>query len=174
MNDHIACITTPLGNVAAAATREGLTYLSFMDNEDATQATLLHYIKHSKRCLIDSEQAIFSLLREELNLYFKGKLQKFTLPIDLGGTDFQQSAWHILTQIPYGQTLSYSQQAVAIGNPGAVRAVAMANHYNPVSIIIPCHRVIGKNGRLVGYGSGLWRKAALLKLEEKHFADIYF
>jgi methylated-DNA-[protein]-cysteine S-methyltransferase len=101
----------------------------------------------------------------ELDAYFAGRLQNFTLPLDLRGTTFQKAVWNALLEIPYGQTRSYSDIARAIGKAAAVRAVGLANGANPVSIIVPCHRVIGKGGDLVGYGGGLERKRALLELE---------
>ena len=103
----------------------------------------------------------------ELEAYFAGRLRKFTLPLDLCGTPFQKTVWKALLRIPYGETRSYSDIAKAIGKPAAVRAVGLANGANPVSIIVPCHRVIGKSGDLVGYGGGLERKRALLELEAR-------
>lgn len=109
---------------------------------------------------------IFKSARQELAAYFAGKLQQFTTPLALHGTPFQQQVWHALLQIPYGRTASYSDLARTIKNPLAVRAVAMANARNPLPIIVPCHRIIGKDGKLTGYsGGGLGRKAALLQLE---------
>jgi len=103
----------------------------------------------------------------ELDAYFAGALQGFTIPVDLRGTPFQKAVWEALLKIPYGETRSYSDIARAIGKPAAVRAVGLANGANPVSIIVPCHRVIGKSGDLVGYGGGLERKRALLELESQ-------
>jgi len=103
----------------------------------------------------------------ELDAYFAGTLRKFTLPLDLRGTPFQKGVWEALLEIPYGETRSYSYIASAIGRPAAVRAIGLANGANPVSIIVPCHRVIGKSGDLVGYGGGLERKRALLELENR-------
>lgn len=106
------------------------------------------------------EQAII-----ELNEYFRGNRKVFETPISLYGTDFQKKVWNCLTTIEYGQTMSYSQVAQLAGNKKACRAVGMANNRNPIPIIIPCHRVIGKNGALVGYAGGLEIKKFLLKLE---------
>ena len=102
---------------------------------------------------------------DQLNEYFAGVRRDFDLRLDLEGTPFQQSVWQALLAIPYGETRSYGEIARAIGKPGAARAVGMANHNNPVSIVVPCHRVIGHDGSLVGYGGGLDVKTALLKLE---------
>lgn len=104
----------------------------------------------------------------ELGEYFSGNLRDFTVRIQAEGTPFRRKVWEELMKIPYGETISYSCLAKNIENPKAVRAVGGANYSNPVSIIIPCHRVIGKDGRLVGYGGGLWRKEWLLQHEKKY------
>jgi len=101
----------------------------------------------------------------ELNEYFAGQRRSFDLPLRTEGTAFQQAAWAALRQIPYGETRSYAAQAAAIGRPKAVRAVGQANHRNPIAILIPCHRVVGSDGKLTGYGGGLDMKAFLLALE---------
>ncbi|GCE13230.1 methylated-DNA--[protein]-cysteine S-methyltransferase [Tengunoibacter tsumagoiensis] len=103
--------------------------------------------------------------QEELHRYFAGECVQFTCPLDLHGTPFQLLVWQALTKIPYGKTCSYSEIAQAIGQPKASRAVGAANGANPVPIIVPCHRVIGRNGTLTGYGSGLPTKSWLLSLE---------
>ncbi len=101
----------------------------------------------------------------QLDEYFSGKRQVFDLKLEPYGTEFQKTVWRQLTSIPFGKTVSYLDIAKAIGNEKAVRAVGAANGKNPISIIVPCHRIIGSNGRLTGYGGGLWRKAWLLKHE---------
>ena len=106
-------------------------------------------------------------MKEELTQYFAGQRREFTIPLKPKGTAFQQAVWAQLQAIPYGQTRSYADVAHNIGKPKAVRAVGGANHNNPISILIPCHRVIGKSGSLTGYGGGLKRKEALLSLERK-------
>ncbi|MEJ2869218.1 methylated-DNA--[protein]-cysteine S-methyltransferase [Actinomycetospora sp. OC33-EN08] len=103
--------------------------------------------------------------REELAAYFDGSLREFTVEVALRGTPFQSRVWAALRDIPYGATWTYAELAVAIGQPTAVRAVGLANGKNPVSIVVPCHRVIGTNGSLTGYGGGTERKRALLDLE---------
>lgn len=103
--------------------------------------------------------------KAQLDAYFAGTLQQFTLPLTLKGTAFQQKVWQALLRIPYGQVRSYGQIAKEIGCPKGSRAVGMANHHNPVSIMVPCHRVIGANGKLTGYGGGLAMKQFLLELE---------
>ena len=102
---------------------------------------------------------------DQLEAYFAGERQEFDLELDLVGTNFQRRVWEALQTIPYGETRSYGQIAGQIGSPGASRAVGLANGHNPIGIIIPCHRVIGANGGLTGYGGGLERKRALLELE---------
>lgn len=116
----------------------------------------------------DDAPAPSALLREarlQLEEYFAGRLKKFSLPLAPEGTDFMQAVWKELERIPYGGTASYKQIAGRIGRPGAARAVGMANNKNPIAIIIPCHRVVGADGRLVGYAGGLDVKKALLALE---------
>jgi len=103
----------------------------------------------------------------QLKEYFVGKRKKFDIPLNPQGTDFQRSVWKALQDIPYGKTRSYKQIAQAIGNPKACRAVGMANNKNPIWILIPCHRVIGTDGSLTGYGGGIEMKKKLLKLEKK-------
>jgi methylated-DNA-[protein]-cysteine S-methyltransferase len=102
---------------------------------------------------------------EQLEAYFAGERREFDLELDLVGTSFQRQVWEALLTIPYGETRSYGQIAEQIGSPGASRAVGLANGHNPIGIIVPCHRVIGANGNLTGYGGGLDRKRALLALE---------
>ena len=111
-----------------------------------------------------------SLLDEtecQLKEYFRGERKCFDLPLRLKGTEFQRRDWAALQEIPYGETVSYGEIARRIGNPKASRAVGMANHNNPISIIVPCHRVVGKDGKLTGYGGGLDIKKQLLELEQK-------
>lgn len=102
---------------------------------------------------------------EQLELYLNGQLQEFNLPLLLEGTPFMKSVWQKLLDVPYGQTVSYKYIAIAVGNPKGARAVGLANNRNPIPIIIPCHRIIGSNGDLVGYGGGLDMKIKLLSLE---------
>ena len=103
---------------------------------------------------------------KELDLYFAGRLKKFSTPVAFRGTRFQNTVWQELTRIPYGESISYLELAKRINNPKAVRAVGLANGANPVAIIVPCHRVIGSNGSLTGFGGGLPTKRALLELEQ--------
>lgn len=117
---------------------------------------------------IVSETPLLKKTALQIKEYFGGKRKKFTIPLAMHGTEFQMAVWQALQNIPYGETCSYKDIAVQTGRPKAVRAVGMANHRNPVSIIVPCHRVIGSNGKLVGYGGGLPLKKYLLDLERKN------
>ncbi len=114
-----------------------------------------------------SDDAPFREIRMQLDSYFAGELRAFDVALDLQGTPFQLRVWQALLDIPYGETISYGEQARRIGNPQAMRAVGLANGRNPISIVVPCHRVIGKNGSLTGYGGGLDRKRFLLDLEKR-------
>ncbi len=114
----------------------------------------------------ESDDAAFPVAVDQLESYFAGELFDFDLEIDLVGTTFQRSVWEALLTIPYGETRSYGEIAAQIGSPTASRAVGLANGHNPIGIIVPCHRVIGANGSLTGYGGGLDRKRALLALEK--------
>ena len=105
--------------------------------------------------------------QRQLREYFAGERQTFSLPLDMRGTDFQKSVWHALLAIPFGETRSYGQLAKQLGNPNAMRAVGAANGRNPISIVVPCHRVIGASGELTGFGGGLETKARLLDLEQR-------
>ncbi len=113
------------------------------------------------------ENQVLILVKNQLVEYFAGKRQVFNVPLKFAGTPFQVQVWKALQTIPYGQTQSYQYIAQKIGRPKAVRAVGQANGKNPIPIIVPCHRVIGKNGAMVGYSSGLWRKQVLLDLERR-------
>lgn len=119
----------------------------------------------NEKCESAEETACSKLVKKQLKEYFKGKRQHFDVPISVHGTPFQERVWEQLQQIPFGETRSYQQIAEAVGSPKAVRAVGNANNRNPICIIIPCHRVIGKNQQLVGYAGGIVRKQALLEYE---------
>ena len=109
--------------------------------------------------------------KKQLEEYFAGNRKTFDLPLAPAGTAFQQKVWKALTEIPYGETRTYGEIAVAVGNPKAARAVGMANNKNPIGIIIPCHRVVGANGKLVGYAGGMEKKEFLLELEKQKAED---
>ncbi len=109
--------------------------------------------------------------KHQLSEYFSGVRRTFDLPLNPHGTPFQKAAWSALCEIPYGEVRTYAQQAAAIGKPKACRAIGMANHCNPIPIVIPCHRVIGANGKLTGYAGGLDTKRYLLTLEQAEFSE---
>jgi methylated-DNA-[protein]-cysteine S-methyltransferase len=142
-----------------------LGWMSVETNGDAV--TRVSFVKraprNSKTKMSPLQQKVFQQLAE----YFDGKRKTFDIPLSLQGTEFMQTVWKELQKIPYGETRAYKQIAQRIKNPNACRAVGMANNHNPISIIIPCHRVIGANGELVGYASGLEIKRKLLELEKR-------
>jgi len=109
----------------------------------------------------------FRAIAKQFSEYFRGKRREFEIPLRLDGTDFQTSVWNELLKIPYGETTSYGELAKRIGNPKAVRAVGLANGRNPIPIVVPCHRVIGSDGKLTGFGGGLENKTLLLRLEQE-------
>lgn len=160
----VARLTTPLGPMLAGATEEGVCLLEFVDRR------MLETQLERLRRLLDAEilpgsSPHLEALSGQLDEYFDGRRTGFDVPLVLSGTDFQCRVWEALRAIPYGETRSYQRQAEVIGRPEAVRAVARANGDNRIAILIPCHRVIGKDGKLTGYGGGLWRKRRLLDLE---------
>lgn len=164
---EVTRIETPLGPMMAGAVDEGLCLLEFTDRRMLeTQLATLRRRFHAS--IIMGEHAHFAPLRTQLAEYFNGTRTSFDLPLATPGTPFEQRVWNALRRIPYGTTRSYKRQATSIGSPEAVRAVASANGRNRIAIIIPCHRVIGEDGHLTGYGGGLWRKRWLLELEQRH------
>ncbi len=159
-------IPSPIGALLAGASEVGLGFLSFIDSDSLVQT--LSSIKHThKATFIYEPNTILDRTRLQLDAYFDGTLTQFDLKFDLVGTDFQKQVWTELWQIPFGKTISYKEVAHRINNEKAVRAVGTAIGANPIPVILPCHRVIGENGKLVGYSGGLWRKEFLLKLEKK-------
>lgn len=155
---------TLLGSMVACATKEGICLLEFSDS-DRPRNEIKVLTKRLQAKVTEGDSKYFEPLRKQLNEYFEGKRKGFDIPLVLLGTDFQKKVWGELLRIPYGTTRSYKQQAMAINNLGAIRAVGTANGDNKIAIIIPCHRVIGNNGKLTGYGGGLWRKKKLLEIE---------
>ena len=160
-------IETPLGEMVAGATDEGICLLEFIDRR-MLPTEYKDLTRLLKTTLGEGENLHLESLRNQLVEYFTGDRREFILPLVTPGTDFQKEVWNELLKIPYGSTRSYQEQANALGRPGSVRAVANANGMNRISIIIPCHRVIGTNGRLTGYGGGLKRKKWLLDHEKKY------
>ena len=151
---------SPLGTYILLSSQVGVCYLSPEDEEDY----FARWQRSGARFQVDNEHNRTAVA--ELDAYFAGKIQQFTMPIDLRGTNFQRQVWEQLCGIPYGETRSYGQIAYATGWINGARAMGQAIGRNPISIIVPCHRVIGSNGSLTGYGGGLPRKIALLKLEK--------
>jgi len=163
----ITRILTPLGPMLAGGVDEGICLLDFIDRR-MMETQLRQLKKGLKAELVPGAHPLFAQMERQLQEYFAGERREFDVPLCLSGTPFQEKVWSGLMSIPYGATRSYRQQAEALGLPQAVRAVARANGANRLAIIIPCHRVIGHNGELVGYGGGLWRKKYLLEHELKH------
>jgi len=168
-NNHIVTqtIKTPFGEMLAGATTKGVCLLEFTDT-NRVEMQLPRLEKSFSAEISEGSSPFFIQLKDELHDYFAAKLQNFTVPLDTKGTEFQMQAWDALLKIPYGETRSYLEQAKAINKPKAFRAVASANRNNRISILIPCHRVIAKNGGLAGYGGGLDRKEFFINLEKKN------
>ncbi len=158
-------LESPLGPLVVGATRDGVCLLEFSDRR-MLERQLRTLERRVGACVVPGTNAPLEQMVSELSAYFVGRRQHFTVPLVTPGSDFQQSVWRALRRIPYGETRSYAQVAREIGQPSAVRAVARANGDNRIAIVIPCHRVIGSNGTLTGYGGGLWRKKRLLELEQ--------
>lgn len=157
-------LETPLGPMLAVAGEEGLAMLEFVDRR-ALQTQIDTLRRRVAGAVVPGTNRHIDTVERELRAYFAGKLTAFTTPLEAPGTPFQQRVWDALRAIPYGRTRSYADVARAIGAPTAVRAVARANGDNRIAIIIPCHRVIGSDGTLTGYGGGLERKRRLLEIE---------
>jgi len=164
---NISRIETPLGTMYACAVEQGICMLEFTDRK-MLETELKSLTVRLNATIIQGANKHFELLEHQLEEYFDGRRKVFTVPLYPVGTEFQQLVWVALQTIPYGSTCSYKQQAAAIQKPEAIRAVANANGMNKISILIPCHRVIGDNGDLTGYGGGLWRKKWLLDLENRN------
>jgi methylated-DNA-[protein]-cysteine S-methyltransferase len=155
-------VASPLGNIVIAATAKGLTGLWFAENQRYLPTATAGPAAWPE----DADHPLLKQAGRQLGEYFAGQRRHFDLPLDLScGTAFQQSVWQALLGIAQGEVISYGEVSRRIGNPTAVRAVGGAVGRNPVSIIVPCHRVMGTNGTLTGYGGGLERKTALLRLE---------
>lgn len=145
-------VKTPIGDICILEENDKIIGLT-LDNE--------------KYCYKEKNTEILNETEKQLNEYFCGKRKNFNVPINPKGTEFQKQVWNELLKIPYGQTVTYKQIAQKIEKPNASRAVGMANHNNPIAIIVPCHRVVGSNNKLVGYAFGLEKKQFLLDLENK-------
>ena len=150
---------SPVGELKLVAGEKGLAAILW-ENDDPRRVRLAPLSEDKNhRVLLDAER--------QLKEYFAGKREKFSLPLDFKGTEFQKEVWKALVTIPFGETRTYSQIAAQVGSPSAVRAVGAANGKNPISIVAPCHRVIGSNGKLTGFAGGLKAKAFLLNLESR-------
>ncbi len=163
----ITRIPTPLGPMFAAATDEGVCLLEFTERR-RLEFELRDIRKRLNGTILFGTNKHLELLQSQLAEYFDGKRKRFTVPLVVPGTEFHSHAWKQLMNIPYGTTISYKEQAERMKHRKAVRAVANANGYNRIAILIPCHRVIGSDGNLTGYGGGLWRKEWLLNFEKKN------
>lgn len=162
---HTTSIETPLGSMLAGGNEQGIWLLAFQDNTKDNDYDSMQ-LGESEVRLTPGSCKFFPRLIDELEEYFAGKRKEFGLPLVMSGTAFQNRVWQALLGIPYGETRTYKQQAKALGALAAIRAVAHANGQNRLAILVPCHRVIGVNGSLTGYGGGLWRKQFLLNLEK--------
>ena len=156
MNVHTTTVDSPIGRLFLAAEDEGLRAVEFPENR--------HPVKREANWH-EASHPVLDAAAGQLNEYFAGQRQTFDLPLAPRGTDFQLAVWQALRSIPFGQTWSYAQLAAKIGKTSAVRAVGAANGRNPLPIIVPCHRVIGADGSLTGFGGGMPTKAFLLRLE---------
>lgn len=152
-------IASPVGKLKLVASDTGLVAILWQ-NDRPSRVRLGEMVA-------DDRHPILLKAERQLGEYFAGKRQEFSVPLDMRGTPFQKNVWEALLAIPFGETRTYGQLARQLGNPNATRAVGAANGRNPLSIIVPCHRVIGSTGKLTGFGGGLEIKAHLLSLEEK-------
>jgi methylated-DNA-[protein]-cysteine S-methyltransferase len=151
-----ACHHSEIGPLEVVGNQKGILTITFVEDDFEADRNL--------------PAGMTECLRQ-LDEYFKGKRQKFSVPLHLEGTDFQKAVWRQLQKVPFGQTASYGDVARAVGSPKAFRAVGNANNKNPIPLIVPCHRVIGSDGQMVGFGSGIWRKEWLLD-HEKNCANL--
>jgi AraC family transcriptional regulator of adaptative response/methylated-DNA-[protein]-cysteine methyltransferase len=159
----VSWIESPVGPLVAAATDAGICLLEFSDRRKLE--TQFQALRSRFGAIVPGVHPLLEQLRAELGEYFQGQRRVFTVPLVFPGTEFQVKVWRALLDIGYGETKSYEQMAWAVGSPRAVRAVGTANGQNRIAIVLPCHRVVNKSGKLGGYGGGLWRKQLLLDLE---------
>ncbi len=163
----VSWLDSPLGPLIAGANDRGVCLLEFTDRR-MLEAQFLAIKKRFGSPVVTGTNVHLTALRVELDKYFAGALRQFSLPLIYPGTAFQERVWAELLRIPYGQTRSYEELAGKIGSPDAQRAVGRTNGMNRIAILIPCHRVVNKSGKLGGYGGGLWRKQFLLDLEKRN------
>jgi len=164
---RIAWVESPVGPLLVGGTEKGLALLEFTDRR-ALESQLATLRRRLGRALVPGTNDRVERAKAELAEYFAGERRDFDLPLDVPGTPFELAVWGELRKIPYGETRSYEDLGVALGRPGGSRAVGQANGRNRVAIVIPCHRVVNKDGELGGYGGGLWRKRYLLDLEQRN------
>lgn len=160
-------IDTPVGKMRIGATDEGICLFDFQYRR-SIDSIMKRIETHIGSKFEDGDHPHFAVLEHQIGEYFSGTRKEFDVPLHFVGTDFQKQVWTGLLHIPYGETRSYKQQSIFLGNEAAIRAVAGANGQNGIAIIVPCHRVIGEDGSLTGYGGGLQRKKWLLDLERKY------
>jgi AraC family transcriptional regulator, regulatory protein of adaptative response / methylated-DNA-[protein]-cysteine methyltransferase len=164
---NILRFTTPLGPMYACATAKGICLLEFTDRR-MLEFEFKDLRKRLKAVILPGENKHLNQVQQEMGEYFEGKRRTFSIPLDLPGTEFQQSVWNQLLQVPFGNTTSYKQLARQLKRPNAMRAVGAANGFNRVAIVVPCHRVVSEDGALTGYGGGLHRKQWLINFEQKN------
>ncbi len=164
---NIIRFSTPLGPMFAGATSKGVCLLEFTDRR-MLETEFKDLQRLFKAVILPGTNSPLEQLQKELNEYFEGNRKAFSVSLDTPGTAFQKAVWKALLEVPYGETASYKQQAIKLNKLSAIRAVASANGHNRVAIVIPCHRVIGSDGSLTGYGGGLSRKKWLLDFEKKN------
>lgn len=162
---------SPIGTMTLVSTEKGMAKVVFGNVDDTFPELKAWTKKHHLSYDLQENDSLFIPVITQLTEYFQGKRQQFTINFDLYGTAFQQKTWQTLRTIPYGETRSYKEIAQCIGAPKAVRAIGQANNQNPVPILIPCHRVVGSNGALVGYNGGIDKKVYLLQLEKENITE---
>lgn len=163
---YIQKFHTAIGEMIAGANDDGLCLLEFTDRHALPKELEdLKLLLHTE--IVEEEHEIIAQTKIQIEEYFKGVRKEFSIKLNTPGTEFQKKVWAVLIDIPYGNTRTYKNQAARLGNSASIRAVGKANGDNRIAIIIPCHRVIGANGDLIGYGGGLWRKHHLLEFESK-------
>jgi AraC family transcriptional regulator of adaptative response/methylated-DNA-[protein]-cysteine methyltransferase len=168
----VSRIETPIGPLLAGANKDGICLLEFTDRRMLeTQIKILE--KRLNAELYSGKSPYFESLAKQIDEYFSGKRTEFDIPLITPGTPFQTEVWKAISTVPFGKIRTYKQQSIQINNPKAVRAVGHANGDNRIAIIIPCHRIVGNNGALVGYGGGLWRKRFLLELENPNQTKMF-
>jgi len=171
INFSLTEISTPLGTLIAGATNKELCLLEFQIKE-RHEKQILKLAESLNSFPVIGINSILELTVHQLDEYFQGKRKKFEIPLVIKGSPFQENVWRELLRVPYGKTITYKELSERLGSPKAVRAVANANGENRIAILIPCHRIIGSNGKLVGYGGGIEKKRYLLNLERENSPGI--